>query len=73
MPLYFISTAGCREGGGLSQQGFKGLDDRDAAPSFPSPAPGSANWYPGGGGMQGTCALETWGGTWGLGREKEDI
>jgi hypothetical protein len=57
-PFYSIPATGCREGAGSSQQRFKGPDTRDAAaPSLPPPAPGSADWYPGGGGMQGACAM----------------
>lgn len=74
--LHSIPATGCREGGGSSQQRFKGLGVRDAAPSLPPPAPGSAAWYPRWGGMQGTCAMKAGAGRegrsdLGLGREKK--
>ena len=60
--LYSIPAAGCREGGGSSQQRFKGPGARDAAPSLPPPEPGSADWYPGRVGRrgkdEGACAVE---------------
>ena len=51
--LYSIPAAGCREGGGSSQQRFKGPGARDAVPSLPPPKPGSADWYPGRGAWKG--------------------
>lgn len=60
---YSIPAAGCREGGGSSQQCFKGLGARDAAPSLPPPGPGSTNWYPGvGEGCRTHAQRRRWGG-----------